>query len=420
MTAWTAEHVGQIRSQLERVAAGSAFSTSGRMPALLRHLVEAELNGAARRLSQMSIAIDVFNRDQGFDPAVDSIVRVEMGRLRNKLREYYTTEGSGDLVVFAVPKGRYALSIDVRADAAATRHALAPKQELRFCSTRDSTTIAYATSGAGYPLVKVANWLSHLEYDYQSPIWRHWWAGLAERFRVIRYDERGCGLSDWDIADISFEAWVQDLVEVVNTAAPDKFALYGMSQGVPVAVAYAARFPERVSHLILYGGPLRGALTLGDPAIDERIALLRQLLKLGWAEPSHAFSRVFASLFVPQGTEEQFKWFDDLQRVSTSADNAVRFWDVCCTLDVSEIAQQVRAPTLVLHAEQDAVVPFAEARYTASKISGAQLVPLQSSNHILLEHEPSWAKFLEEVTDFIGAGERRHVGGGRREGDHAR
>jgi len=411
MTAWTAEHVAQIRSQLGRVASSSAFATSGRMPALLRHLVEAELNGAARRLSQLSIAIDVFNRDQKFDPSVDS--------MRNKLREYYTTEGTGASVVFAVPKGQYTLSIDIKADAAGARATPVPKQELRFCSTKDSTTIAYATSGSGYPLVKVANWLSHLEYDYQSPIWRHWWAGLAERFRLIRYDERGCGLSDWEVADISFDAWVDDLVHVADTAAPEKFALFGMSQGVPVAVAYAARFPERVSHLILYGGPLRGALTLGDPAIEERMSLMRQLFKLGWAEPTHAFSRVFASLFVPQGTEEQFKWFDDLQRVSTSATNAVKFWDVCCTLDVSEIAQQVRVPTLVLHAERDAVVPFAEARYTASKIPGARLVPLQSSNHILLEHEPSWAKFLEEVTEFVGAGERRQTGGGRREGDRA-
>jgi pimeloyl-ACP methyl ester carboxylesterase len=193
-----------------------------------------------------------------------------------------------------------------------------------------------------------------------------------------------------------------------------------MSQGVPVAVAYAARYPERVSHLILYGGPLRGALTLGDPSIDERVKLLRQLLKLGWAEPSHAFSRVFASLFVPQGSEEQFKWFDDLQRVCTSADNAVRFWDVCCTLDVSAIAQQVRTPTLVLHVEQDSVVPFEEARFTASRIPGARLVPLQSNNHILLENEPAFSKLLEEVSEFIGRGERRQTAGGRREADRAR
>jgi pimeloyl-ACP methyl ester carboxylesterase len=419
MTAWTAEHVALIRSQLQRVTAGSAFAASGRMPALLRHLVEAEMDGGARRLSQMSIAMDVFGRPGDFDPAVDSIVRVEMGRLRNKLREYYTTEGKGDPVTFEVPKGRYTIAIEVKA-ASGGRQSQVPNQELRFCQAKDGTTIAYATSGNGYPLVKVANWLSHLEYDYQSPIWRHWWGGLAERFRLIRYDERGCGLSDWNVADISFDAWVDDLEEVANTTAPGKFALFGMSQGVPVAVAYAARYPERVSHLILYGGPLRGALTLGDPSIDERVKLLRQLLKLGWAEPSHAFSRVFASLFVPQGSEEQFKWFDDLQRVCTSADNAVRFWDVCCTLDVSAIAQQVRTPALVLHVEQDSVVPFEEARFTASRIPGARLVPLQSNNHILLENEPAFSKLLEEVSEFIGRGERRQTAGGRREADRAR
>jgi pimeloyl-ACP methyl ester carboxylesterase len=402
MTAWNQEHVTLIRSQLERVVAGTMFASAGRMPALLRHLLEAELNGAARRLNQTSIAIDVFDRDAQFDPGVDSIVRVEMGRLRNKLREYYATEGRDDPVRFAVPKGRYLLAVELREDVAAVAARPAPRQELRFCETQDGTVIAYATSGRGYPLVKAANWLSHLEYDHQSPVWRHWWAGLADRFRLVRYDERGCGLSDWDVADVSLEAWIQDLAQVADTTAPGKFALLGMSQGVPVAVAYAALHPERVSHLILYGGPLRGAKNLGDPAIEERVDLMRQLLKVGWAEPSHAFRRVFASLFLPEGTEEQFKWFDDLQRVSTSATNAVRFWDVCCEFDVSVLAQKVRAPTLVLHVEHDGVVPFAEARFTASKIPGARLVSLQSNNHILLEHEPAWSKFLQEITDFVG------------------
>ena len=419
MTAWTEGHVALIRTHVDRVAAADAFATSGRMPALLRYLVEAELNGSGRRLSQAGIAIDVFQRDASFDPAVDSIVRVEMGRLRNKLREYYTTQGAQDAVTFSVPKGGYSLAIDVSPGAAPAGRSTAPKQELRFCATKDGTTIAYATSGAGYPLVKAANWMSHLEYDHQSPVWRHWWARLAERFQLIRYDERGCGLSDWDVADISFDAWVDDLESVVGAAAPQKFALLGMSQGVPVAVAYAARFPERVSHLILYGGPLRGALALGDPEINERMGVMRQLLKLGWAEPSHAFSRVFASLFLPGGSEDQLKWFMDLQRVTTSAANAVRFWDVCCNFDLSAIAPQVRAPTLVMHVENDAVVPFAEARYLAARIPGARLIPLQSSNHILLENEPAWGRFLDEVTEFIGRTERRAVPGGRRADDRA-
>jgi len=392
-----------IREQLERVVAAPVFASAGRMPTLLRHLLEAELNGGARRLNQTSIAIDVFNRDEQFDPAVDSIVRVEMGRLRNKLREYYGATGANDPVVFTVPKGHYGIAVEMRSGASSVAgRAPAPRQELRFCETKDGTVIAYATSGSGYPLLKAANWLSHLEYDFQSPVWRHWWGSLAERFRLVRYDERGCGLSDWKVADMSFEAWIQDLAQVADTTAPGKFALLGMSQGVPVAVAYAARHPERVSHLILYGGPLRGALTLGDPAVEERVTLLRQLLKVGWAEPNHAFRRVFAQLFVPEGTEEQIKWFEDLQRVCTSAENALRFWDVCCDFDVTPLAQQVRAPTLVLHCQEDAVVPFDEARLTASRIPGARLVPLQSKNHILLQHEPAWSQFLEEVTNFVG------------------
>jgi len=403
MAAWTAEQVALIRAQLERIVAGRVIANAGRMPALLRHLIESELDGAARRLNQTGIAIDVFERGADFDPGVDSIVRVEMGRLRNKLREYYTSEGSADPVVFSIPKGRYAVAVDMRAGNSVTAsRAAVPRQELRFCETDDGAVIAYATSGSGYPLLKAANWLSHLEYDYQSPVWSHWWSGLAQRFRLIRYDERGCGLSDWDVADISADAWLRDLAQVADTTTPKKFALLGMSQGVPVAVAYAARFPERVSHLILYGGPLQGALASNETENAERVALLRQLLKVGWAEPSSAFRRVFASLFFPEGSEEQFKWFDDLQRVSCSTENALRFWDVCGRLDALDCASKIRVPTLVMHAEHDALIPFAEARNTAASIPGAQLVSLPSRNHILLEHEPAWSRFLDEVSAFVG------------------
>jgi pimeloyl-ACP methyl ester carboxylesterase len=401
MTAWTTADAALIRSQLERIAGSGVFANAGRMSALLRYLVDAELNGGARRLTQTSIAIDVFKRDECFDPGADSIVRVEMGRLRNKLREFYSTDGTTDRIVFELPKGSYRPTVEIKVDRSAALRSAAPKQELRFCSTADGTTIAYATSGSGYPLVKAANWLSHLEYDYQSPVWRHWWTGLSERFRLIRYDERGCGLSDWDVADISLDAWVQDLEEVADTAAPKRFALLGMSQGVPVAVQYAAKHPDRVTHLILYGGPLQGLATLGDNAAEERGELLRQLLKMGWAEPAHAFRQVFASLFVPEGTDEQFHWFTDLQRVSTSAENAVRFWDVCSEMDATDAARQVRAPTLVLHAERDAVIPFAEARKCAARIPGARLVPLPSNNHVILEHEPAWQQFVDEVSEFV-------------------
>ena len=401
MTAWTSEHVALIRSQLERVAASPAFVNAGRMAMLLRYLVDADLNGAARRLDQTNIAIDVFQRDEQFDPAVDSIVRVEMGRLRNKLREFYTTTGARDPVVFTLPKGTYRPTVEIGLDVRNPRLSAAPRQELRFCATKDGTTVAYATSGSGYPLVKAANWLSHLEYDFQSPVWRHWWSNLSERFRLIRYDERGCGLSDWDVADVSFDAWVQDLEQVVDTAAPKRFALFGMSQGVPVAIAYAAKHPERVSHLILYGGLLRGALAQEDPERIERATVLKQLLKIGCGDRNLAFRQVFAALFFPEGTDEQFKWFDDLQRISTCAENALRYFDVFTHLDVSREAARVRAPTLVLHAESDALLPFSEARAIASSIPGARLVPLRGKNHVLLEHEPAWSQFLGEVSEFI-------------------
>lgn len=404
MPHWTADDTQLIRTQLERMAACPVFAQAGRMSTLLNYLVESELGGTAGDLNQYRIAIDVLGRDQRFDPAADSIVRVEIGRLRNKLLEYYATEGTVDPVVINLPKGRYRPLLERRdAGARPTAAVDLPKQEIRYCRAADGTNLAFATSGQGYPLVKAGNWLSHLEFDHQSPVWRHWWRELAARYRLIRYDVRGCGLSDWDVQNLTFADWVRDLADVVEAATRERFALFGMSQGASVAIAYAVEHPERVSHLILYGGFARGPMHRDNPLQAERGQLLRQLVRIGWADPRHTFRQVFGSLFIPDGSLEQIRWFDELQRVSMSAANAERFLGITANLDVTALLSRVEVPTLIMHSSQEIAVPFAEAKVLAGGIRGSKLTVLEGSNHILLEDEPSWPRFLEEIDAFIAA-----------------
>ena len=280
------------------------------------------------------------------------------------------------------------------------------KQQIRFCTSADGVRIAYATSGTGPPLVKVANWLSHLEHDRESPVWRHWVAELSRTHTFVRYDERGCGLSDWDVPELSFEAWIRDLETVVDAAGVERFPLLGISQGASIAVAYAVRHPEKVTGLILYGGYSRGRSkrNLSPEQIREREMMIG-LAELGWGKETPAFRQLFTMQFIPGGTPEQHHWFNELERVSTSPQNAVRFMRVMDEIDVTALAPQVSCPTLVLHADRDERIPFEEGRLLASLVPDARFVPLESRNHLLLEHEPAWSRWVAEVRAFLpGAG----------------
>jgi DNA-binding SARP family transcriptional activator/pimeloyl-ACP methyl ester carboxylesterase len=279
----------------------------------------------------------------------------------------------------------------------------AHEQQIRFCAAPDGVQIAYATVGAGPMLVKAANWLSHLEFDWDSPVWRHWLAGLSAHHTLVRYDERGCGLSDWDVDEFSLDAWVGDLETVVDRLGLERFPLLGISQGGAVAVAYAVRHPEKVSRLILYGSYARGWWKRNiSPEEREETETLLTLTKLGWGRSNPMFRQVFTTSFIPEATIEQIHWFNDLQRKSTSPKNAVKFLHAFYEIDVSDLARQVTAPTLVLHAREDGRVPFAAGRELAGLIPGARFVPLESRNHILLESEPAWRRFLADVARFLG------------------
>jgi pimeloyl-ACP methyl ester carboxylesterase/DNA-binding CsgD family transcriptional regulator len=276
------------------------------------------------------------------------------------------------------------------------------EQRIRICTSADGVRIACGTVGKGPPLVKAANWLSHLEHDRESPVWRHWIAELSRDHTFLRYDARGCGLSDWDVPELSLEAWVRDLETVVDAAGLERFPLLGLSQGGAIAIAYAARHPQRVSHLVLHGAYARGVLRR-DPSPEQRreAEMMVELAALGWGKENPAFRQFFTTLFIPDGTPEQHRWWNRLEQRTASPENAARFMSVLNEIDVTPLAQRVACPTLVLHAVRDARVPFDEGRRIASLIPGARFVPLESRNHVLLEHEPAWRQWLQEVRAFL-------------------
>ena len=276
-------------------------------------------------------------------------------------------------------------------------------QDIKFCLTSDGTRLAYAQTGQGPPLVKVANWMSHLEYDRLSPVWRPWLEALSRFHTLYRYDERGCGLSDWEVTGFSLEAWVRDLETVVDAADLERFPLFGMSQGGPIAIAYAARHPERVSRLVLYGTFVRG-WTQRDltPTELEESEVYLKLMQLGWGKDNPAYRQVFTNFFIPEGTPEQVRWFTDLMPTSCSAENAVRMQEVFNQIDVREIATTLNLPTLVLHAREETALAFEEGRLTAAHIPGARFVPLAGKNHIMLATDPDWPRLWQEVYHFLG------------------
>lgn len=272
-------------------------------------------------------------------------------------------------------------------------------RDVRFAAAPDGARLAYAIHGRGAPIVRVATWLTHLELDWESPIWRHWVDRLGERHALLRYDERGCGLSAADPGEPSVEMWVDDLAAVVDAAGLDRFALLGISQGAAIGVAYAARYPERVTDLILYGGYARGRRLRGQAAEE---AALVAAIRAGWAAADPTFRHLFSMLFLPAGTPEQMEWYDELMRRTTSVEAAVRLIEARGGVDVVDVARRVTARTLVVHAREDRVVPVEEGCLLAALIPGSRLFLVDSGNHILLADEPAWEEFTGAFDGFLG------------------
>jgi class 3 adenylate cyclase/pimeloyl-ACP methyl ester carboxylesterase len=285
---------------------------------------------------------------------------------------------------------------------AATARAL-PEQQVRFCSARDGTQLAWASLGSGPPLVLVGRWMTHLEFELEEGSWsRRLLDALSSQHRLIRYDARANGLSDWNVEDISFDAWVGDLEAVIDAAGVERAALLGVSQSCALSIAYAVRHPERVSHLVLYGGFTKG-LNRRSPTQDQKdaFAAMATLMRLGWGQDNPAFRQMFTSQFMPDSSRMQQDWFNELQRRAASPENALRYINTVADIDVTELLPQVAAPTLVMHSRGDQRIPFELGRRLAAGIPGATFIPIQSMNHVPLDHEPAFGQMIQETRAFL-------------------
>lgn len=278
-----------------------------------------------------------------------------------------------------------------------------PYEDVRHCTARDGTRLAWTSSGSGPPLVKTANWLNHLAFDRISPVWRHWLDDLSLDHTVVRYDERGTGLSDWCVDDLSLGAFVDDFVAVIDATGHERVDVLALSQGAAVAIAYAVANPGRVRKLVLLGGYARGwhhRLSGDDYARREAMVTLA---RTGWGSDTPVFRQMFTSLFIPGGTPEQIEWWNELQRISTSPENAERLQMAFGAIDVSALLSQLDIPVLVAHARDDQVIPFPAGEELAAGLPRSTFLPLESSNHVLLESEPAWDRFRAHLRDFLAA-----------------
>ena len=321
------------------------------------------------------------------------------------LRKALGEKATGQQYIETVPRVGYRFAAPVDAavpqTGASAASAVKTRQEIRYCTTSDGVRLAYATTGNGPPLVKASNWLTHLDFEWGSPIWRHWYTALSLHHRLVRYDERGNGMSQRDVLDVSFDTWIRDLETVIDAAGLDRFPLLGISRGGPIAIAYAVRHPERVTQLVLYGAFAVGVNHYGTPEQIEARRAFTSLVRLGWGLNNPKFCKTFTWRFIPEATPEHEKWFDELQRVSTSPENAARLMERDGNIDVRPLLSQVRTPTLVIHCDRDHAVVPERGRLLAASIPGARYVSLPSANHLMLEEEPAWSLFLEELGVFL-------------------
>ncbi|HVL55562.1 MAG TPA: alpha/beta fold hydrolase [Burkholderiaceae bacterium] len=347
--------------------------------------------------------INVAARLQGLAaPGGICVSRHVYDQLNRSLKSRFNALGSHRLKNIAQPVEVFAMPADAAGNDEAIADDAGLEQQIRFCKARDGTQLAWSAIGRGPALVKTGNWMTHLEHDLQSPVWRHLYRELAKRFTVIRYDARGNGLSYRDVDEISFDAFVGDLETVVEAAGAQRFVLFGISQGCAISVAYAARHAERVSRLVLYGGYAQGwtRRAMSDAQREEYAAMLT-LMRVGWGRDDPAFRQIFTSQFIPGASKEVWEWYNELQRISVSGETAARMFRVHGDVDVTSLLPQVAVPTLVMHARADARVPFDAGRRLAAGIPGARFVPLDGSNHMFLQSDAAFGQFLAHLRSFV-------------------
>jgi class 3 adenylate cyclase/pimeloyl-ACP methyl ester carboxylesterase len=281
------------------------------------------------------------------------------------------------------------------------------QQQIRYCRSPDGVRLAYSIVGNGPPLIKTANWINHLELDWELPLYRHLFVALAKQYTLIRYDARGNGLSDWDQSELSLDAWVKDLETVADAVGLDRFPILGFSQGCAVSIAYSIQHPDRVSGLILLGGFSQGRFKRPSTtsADIERFKAVSTLMRLGWNSEDPTFRQMLTSQLIPGATKEQAEAFNEMQRRSLSAESASRYYDTVSNLDIEHLLPQVTVPTLVLHFREDLMQPIEEGRRMAARIPGAKFVSLPGKNHLPLQNDPGMPQLFEEVGHFLSGGD---------------
>jgi pimeloyl-ACP methyl ester carboxylesterase len=306
-------------------------------------------------------------------------------------------------IIRTVPRRGYLFAAEVSPEILAPAFSTndARDQKITFCRTPDGVNIAVASAGRGKPLIFHSTWLNHIEYEWQHPVRAPLLHFLANRFRLIRFDVRGVGLSDRDAVDISFEGFGRDLETVFDALDLRRPALIGIAPGAPIAIAHAVRHPERVSRLVLHGAYALGRNRRHSSQQREVADALIALMQQGWGDEHSAFMRMFSTRYLPSGSPEQIALMARLAFLSTSHKTALRVMSESCEIDVLDLLPQVSVPTLVLHCQHDSVVPFDEGRRVAMSIPNARFVSLESENHIPLPGEPAWAKFTSELVAFL-------------------
>lgn len=380
---------------LRLTVAGEVRTVEPQVFDLIRHLVE----NPGRVVSRDELIQSIW----GGRIVSDSAISARISAARAAIGD----DGARQGVIATVPRRGFRLAVEPtiveNPDAKSPRPAdpsPSSAQRVRVCTSRDGTRIAYASSGTGAPFVRAGHWLTHLEHDWKSPVWRPFLDELGRSFQVTRYDQRGNGLSDWTATDFTLERFVEDLEAVVDAADLDRFTLYGTSQGSCISIAYALRHPERVSRLILHGGYVQGRLLRGSAEERDTGLAMLTLIRHSWGKPGSAFLKSFAATYVPGGTREQIDSLAELQRLTTSAENAAALREAVDRFDVIDLLGQLSCPTLVLHSRNDGVHPIEQGRALAAGIPGAEFVTLDSDSHVILMQDPAWHVLFEELRRF--------------------
>jgi class 3 adenylate cyclase/pimeloyl-ACP methyl ester carboxylesterase len=339
------------------------------------------------------------------EPGGVCVSGVVFDQIDGKIDLSFRSLGTQSLKNIARPIDAYAIELnkEERLPPAANFSSAKFQQHIKYCRSEDGVRLAYSLAGSGPPLVKSANWINHLELDWELPVYRHMLAGLAKHHTLIRYDARGNGLSDWDSSELSIDAWMNDFEAVVNAAGLDRFPIFGFSQGCAVSIAYAVRNPHRVSSLMLFGGFATGRYKRASTtAADlDRFRAIATLIKFGWNSEDPTFRQMMTSQLMPTATKEQAQSFNEMQRRCLSAENAARHYETVCDFDIRDLLPRVSVPTLVLHIRDDLMVPIDEGRRMAASIPGARFISLPGKNHIPLENDPGMSQFFEEVSNFL-------------------